>query len=129
MMEELNLLKMASSLARNASVRHRIVAENIANADTSGYRARDVKPFAEYVNNGFTHRATRAGHFVGGMDRAAQAPDVFVDKTALPGPNGNSVSLEGELVKSVETRGQHRLAVTIYGKVHDLLRMGLGRSR
>lgn len=129
MMEELNLLKMASSLARNASVRHRVVAENIANADTPGYRARDVKPFSEYVNNGFTHRATRVGHMTGGIERAARAPDIFVDKSTQVGPNGNSVSLEEELVKSVATRGQHRLAVTIYGKVHELMRLGLGRGR
>ncbi|MEM0990207.1 MAG: FlgB family protein [Pseudomonadota bacterium] len=130
MFEELNLVRMASTMARNASVRHRIVAENTANADTPGYRARDVKRFAEYVNNGFTPRATRVGHIADrGFERASRAPEVFIDPSVDAGPNGNSVSLETEMIKSTETRGQHALALAIYRKAHELMRLGLGRGR
>jgi len=130
MFKELSLIRMASAMARHAGARHNVVAQNIANADTPGYRARDVKGFAEYVNEPFTARATRPGHAgTAPLARAAFRPDTFVDRGVDAGPNGNSVSLEHEMVKAVEAQGQHALATTIYRKVHDLMRLGLGRGR
>ena len=129
MFEELTLVRMASSMARHAGARHRVVAENIANADTPGYRAREVRGFSEYVNEEFTARATRAGHMGGPSFGRAERPEIFVDESVQPTKNGNSVSLEAEMVKSVAAQGQHRLAMTIYRKTHDLMRLGLGRGR
>ena len=130
MFEELSVIRMASAMARHAGARHRVVAENIANADTPGYRARDVKGFADYINEPFTPRATRAGHIGGdAISRASRNPAPFIDLGVQASGNGNSVSLEAEIVKSVETQGQHALATAIYRKVHDLMRMGLGRGR
>ena len=128
MFEELTLVQMASSMARNATVRQKIVAENIANADTPGYRARDVKGFAEYVKESFTARATRPEH-VGSqaIGRAARAPEVYFDQTVQASANGNNVSLEDEIVRSVETRGQHAMALAVYGKTAQLMRLSLGR--
>ncbi len=126
MFEELTLVKMATSMARHAGARHTVIAENIANADTPGYRARDVKAFSEYVKEAFTPRATRAAH-VGGtaLTRAANRPEVVVDEAMQPSANGNSVSLEQESVRSVESRGQHALALAIYGKTRDLMSLAL----
>ena len=130
MFEELSLIRMASSMARHAGARHRVIAENIANADTPGYRARDVRRFSESVNEAFTARATREGHVGEAVfHRAAYQPQVILDDTVQAAPNDNSVSLEAEMVKSVEAQGQHALAVTVYRKAHDLLRLGLGRFR
>lgn len=38
----LNILQMASQLAAHSSARQAVIAENIAQADTPGYRARDI---------------------------------------------------------------------------------------
>lgn len=129
MIEELTLVRMASSMARHAGARHRVIAENVANADTPGYRARDVRGFAEYVNEAFTAKATRPGHEGGAGFGRAVRPEIFVDQTVQTSANGNSVSLEAEMVKSVAAQGQHALATTIYRKAHDLVRLGLGRGR
>lgn len=129
MFEELTLVRMASSMARHAGARHRVVAENIANADTPGYRARDVRGFSEYVNEAFTARATRAGHTGGASFGRAEQPRIFVDESVQETGSGNAVALEAEMVKSVAAQGQHRLAITIYRKTHDLMRLGLGRGR
>ena len=130
MFEELSLVRMASAMARHATARHSVIAENVANADTPGYRARDVQGFSEYVNEPFTARATRAGH--SGV-QSTRAPimriNVMQDDGVEASANGNSVSLEREMVKSVETQGQHALATTIYRKVHDMMRLSLGRGR
>ncbi|GMG83628.1 FlgB family protein [Paralimibaculum aggregatum] len=133
MLEKISVLAKASDMARHASARHRVIAENVANADTPGYRARDLRPFSELVNAGgvneaFTPRATRPEHLLGQAPGrpAAFEPVVRADRAA---PNGNSVSLETESIMAVETQGDHSLALGVYSKAVDILRIGLGRSR
>ena len=130
MLEELPLFKMAAGMARHASARHHVVAENVANADTPEFRARDVKPFSEYVNEPFMARATRAGH-VGfqPLARAGNNPEVLQSSETSTSGNGNTVSLESEMIKAAEAKGQHDMAMSIYRKAHDFLRLGLGRGR
>ena len=47
MFEGLEIFQLAGATARHAAARQAVVAQNIANADTPGYRARDVADFAE----------------------------------------------------------------------------------
>lgn len=44
-------------------------------------------------------------------------------------PNGNTVSLEVEMVASAEVQGAHDRALAIYGSGLNILRAGLGRIR
>ena len=46
MFQQPEILATASALARHSSQRQSLVAENIANADTPGYRSRDLDDFA-----------------------------------------------------------------------------------
>lgn len=127
MLQDLSLVKLASDVVRNASVRHRVIAENVANADTPGYRARDVEQFSQYINEPFTPRSTRAGHASEGSADALVRARIVVDASSQASGGGNSVSLEREMVKATETQNQHAMATAIYRKVHDLMRLGLGR--
>lgn len=128
MLEDLSLVKMASRLARHAGLRHRVISENVANADTPNFRAREVKEFREFVNESFMPRATRAGHGTGvAPGRPSGGDMVQIDLTEVAGPNGNSVSLESEMIKAVETRGRHALALAVYQKAHEFMRLGIGR--
>lgn len=129
MLENLEIFQMASAMARHASARHRVVSENIANADTPGYKARDVKSFDQYVNNPFPARATRPGHAGGSaLINAAYNTETVDDPDAYASPNGNSVALDQQVLNSAETRGQHTLALGIYRKSLALMRLGLGRA-
>jgi flagellar basal-body rod protein FlgB len=126
MLENLTLLDLASAMARHATARHWVIAENVANADTPGYRARDVKDFQAIVKESFTPRATRPGHLgSGGGDTASRTFELALP----PSPNGNSVNIEDQAVRAVEAQGQHALALTVYAKAIDILRLGLGRAR
>ena len=129
MLEDLSLVKLASDVVRHSSMRHRVVAENVANADTPGYRARDVQDFSEFINEPFTPRATRSGHTGISDDGGFIRARVVVDAASKPSGDGNSVSLEREMIKSTEIQGRHAMATEIYRKAHDLLRLGLGRTR
>lgn len=126
MFEKIQLLQMAQSMARQAAFRQNAVVQNVANADTPGYRALDVPSFAEtYQDERATPmRATRAGH-LGAANRVnvAMAPD---PDAAAMSPDGNSVSLEDEMVKSAEVQRSHTLALAVYRSSLDILRTSLG---
>jgi flagellar basal-body rod protein FlgB len=126
---KLSLLRLASDLAAHATARQSVIAENIAHADTPGYRARDIPGFAEAMNEptGFAPRATRPGH----MAFADQPRFEPREETALGAetPNGNSVSLEDQMVRAAELRSSHEMALGVYRKTMDVLRTGIGKGR
>ena len=66
----LNVLRLASALAAHATARQQVLAENVAHADTPGYRARDIADFASILDNApaFAARTTRPGHIPFGAD-------------------------------------------------------------
>ncbi len=129
MTQNLNIFQLASQSAAHATQRQALIAQNTANADTPGYKARDITPFAESFQSGsnMALRATRAGHLQpsGGSGRA----EVVIDSLfGAESPNGNSVSLEDQMVRAAETRQQHDLAIGIYQKSLQILRTSMGRK-
>ena len=128
MFEKLEIMQMAQAMARQAALRQNVVAQNIANADTPGYRARDVASFAETYRSDLETpmKTTRPGHLGGANDYTVAAVETSGgDATS---PDGNGVSLEDEMVKSVDVKRQHDLALTIYKSSLDILRTSLGKA-
>ena len=128
MFQNLDVFKISHAMARHAGTRQAVVARNIANADTPGYKARDIQPFQDIVSKAPTGahlRGTRPGH-LGSSDRLAV---LEIDKRRAEhgDPNGNSVSLEQELLKGVEVKRQHDRAVAIYKSSMTIVRAALGR--
>ena len=121
------ILSAAGALSRHASALQRAVAENVANADTPGYRARDVAGFSlDLASSPGVMRATRAGHV--GADQGTA--DYTVIARANPNSqsvNGNAVSIEGEMVRAMDARREHDVALSIYKTSLDILRASLGR--
>jgi flagellar basal-body rod protein FlgB len=127
MFEKLELTRMAQSLAAFSGARMAVIAENVANADTPGYKAKDMPAFADvFSDTGGDMRTTRTGHLGQVSSGAMPMPDLVRGHEA---PNGNSVSLEAEMVKSVEARQSHDMALAIYRATSDVIRASLGRSR
>ena len=129
MFGNLEIMRMAHGLAKHASARQELVARNVANADTPGYRAQDLGNFADLYRNGDVGemRATRAGHI--GAAAAAGVPSRSMDVGGETSPNGNNVSLEAEMMRSAEIRHQHDRAMSIYKASLDVLRTSIGRPR
>ena len=116
MFDRLEIFALASAQARHAAARQAVVAQNIANADTPGYRARDVADFAE------TWRALQ-----GRADPGGPLPLRVVDAGTPAAPNGNSVSLELEMLRGVEAQRSHDRALRVYGAALAILRATIGR--
>ena len=129
MFEKLEITRMAQALAAHAGARQTAVAQNIAQADTPGYRAMDVPDFAATYRDaetGIALRATRPGHL------ATEGSSANLSTQTVRGsasPDGNTVSVETEMVKAVQVRQEHEMALAIYRSVSDVLRTSLGRSR
>ena len=126
MLDKLPILDLASAMARHAALGHRVIAENVAQADTPGYKARELQPFSVKVNEAFTPRATRPGHLAAGADEVLVRSRI-VEADLPAAPNGNTVSLPEQAVRSVRTEGRHAMALAVYSKTMEILRIGLGR--
>jgi flagellar basal-body rod protein FlgB len=128
MFEPLDLTRMARALAAHAGARMALVAENVANADTPGYRARDLADFARIYDRAGSLRATRPGH-LGAPAGSAAAEALALRHALAEAPNGNAVSLELEMVRAAEVRQQHDMALAIQRAAAGILRSALGRGQ
>ncbi len=125
---DINTLTLASALATHATARQRLLSENIAHADTPGYRARDIEEFGALVDRApaFAARTTRAGHIPFGADASgfeAREVTAFGAET----PNGNTVSLEDQLMRAAAVRQEHDLAIGVYAKSLEILRAAVSK--
>lgn len=120
---DLNILSLASALAHHASARQQVISENVANADTPGYRARDIRSFSELVETGpaFEARRTRPGHIAFGAGMGGFEPERLAALGAET-PNGNSVSLEDQMMRGAQVQQEHNLAIGVYSKSLSILR-------
>lgn len=125
----LNVLRLAGQLASHATARQQVIAENIAHSDTPGYRARDIEPFADMFERTvppFDARMTRPGHMEFGSGRYGfDVREVTAFGAELP--DGNTVSLEDQMVRAAEVRRNHDMALGVYRKTMDIMRSSLGR--
>ncbi|WP_296473589.1 FlgB family protein [Roseinatronobacter sp.] len=120
------VMRTAQGMARHAAARQVVIAENIAHADTPGYRARDLSEFsATYAGSG-KMVATRPGHL--GAAPQHQTGQVVADGDApARSPNGNTVSLEREMMRAAQNRQSHDLALAVYSSARGILRAALER--
>lgn len=128
MFADLNVFKTANALAVHAGQRQAIVAQNVANADTPGFKARDIASFNQLLTTESSSSgmyASRSSHLNGINGRGLRW------ETLTPigptDPNGNSVSIETEILKAVDVKRQHDLALAIYKSSLSILRTSLGR--
>ncbi|MEX0969295.1 MAG: FlgB family protein [Paracoccaceae bacterium] len=127
---DLTILQMASGLAQHSGARLSLVSQNIANADTPGYTARDLPDFgaAWASSQSVQLSATRAGHF----GAVAGQPGTRATESAAFGsmsPNGNNVAIEDQMMRAAAIRQEHELALGVWSKSLDMLRTAIGKRR
>jgi flagellar basal-body rod protein FlgB len=107
--------------------RQSVLAQNIANANTPGYQARDLKPFAAVLNTAIQPAQLSTGATL--LPNASGLPAAPVDRTVDErSPDGNAVSIDEQAVKVADTDTSHQLALDLYKKYVGLFRLALGRS-
>ena len=107
--------------------RQQVVAQNIANADTPKYRARDLEKFdfqrtlrehapKNAAGGGLALRVTNPMHIAGAGQSTAEAAASAMKKPYETAPDGNSVVLEEQMVKMNETQINHNMMTELYRK-------------
>ncbi|MGJ3263785.1 MAG: flagellar basal body rod protein FlgB [Salinarimonas sp.] len=120
MVDGIHLFSLASRKSEWLSVRQATVAQNVANANTPGYRARDVEAFRDVLDT------TRLRLAATSPDHLLPAQDARVSETrARDGwavsHSGNSVSIEEELIKASSASREHSLASGIVKSFHRMM--------
>lgn len=97
------LLSTITARLHHLSARQRLIAENVANADTAGYTPRDLTPFRVEARAGgaATPVTTHARHLTGrGLAASGTHPFKPVETSGSERTlDGNSVVLEEEMIK------------------------------
>lgn len=127
---EIPLFAMLRGRLGHLSERQKVIAQNVANAETPGYVAQDIKPFqaqmrAQGAVGAPTMAATQAGHMVPKTER--RGAGAAYKPVAAPGSeitlNGNAVVLEEEMMKMSDARMNYDAAIGFYQKSMGILRM------
>lgn len=95
-----------------ATGRQKVIAENVANADTPGYVGRDVVSFEEHLS-----RAVGNGR---GTPDTVEAENLWGGSM-----DGNRVVLEEQMGLANEASSAHQLAGNLYRKGYDLLNIAI----
>ena len=112
------------------SQRQAVLAQNVANADTPGYKAKDLSPytFESAVKQAQTGMAvTNPAHIIPASMAGVNAKTI---KTASAEtlPSGNNVELEQQALQVSRTAVDYQAMTAMYKKVTSWFRMALGRS-
>lgn len=128
---EIPLFAMLRGRLGHLSERQKVIAQNVANAETPGYVAQDIRPFQAQmraqgsVGAPTMMAATQAGHMVPKTER--RGAGAAYKPVAAPGSeitlNGNAVVLEEEMMKMSDARMNYDAAIGFYQKSMGILRM------
>jgi flagellar basal-body rod protein FlgB len=126
----ISFFDLASQRLAWLSESQRVVSENVANADTPGFRAQTTSEFAEMLSASRVSglAVTDARHIQGnsatGPVRTMDDPDAWASTL-----DGNSVVLEQQAIRASELSGGYQLAATLYRKGHDFLRLSVSGNQ
>jgi flagellar basal-body rod protein FlgB len=128
-LDDIPVLAMLKSRLSYLADRQQVIAQNVANSDTPGYTAMDLKPFNVPGQGGVAPVAptlTSPMHLsppsaVGASARPVSAPD---SETTL---NGNSVVLEEQMLKMAQARVDYDTAIGFYQQSLSMLQLAAKR--
>ncbi|HEX5379402.1 MAG TPA: flagellar basal body rod protein FlgB [Phenylobacterium sp.] len=132
---DIPLFQMLRGRLGYLSERQRLIAQNVANAETPGYRPNDLTPFnfdarVKQAQAAGGLAVTQPGHLsLGGQAQggANAVPGMRLKAKRTPDSettlDGNQVVLEEEMLKMSDARMNYDAAIGFYQKSLNLLRM------
>ncbi|MCZ8188057.1 MAG: flagellar basal body protein [Beijerinckiaceae bacterium] len=140
MIQDLATFAALKERMRFLQTRQRVLAQNVANADTPGYRPKDIRQLgvdpATRGSDAARRLAGLAGYAPGGIAVTdprhivpAGSGAATVDRGASfeTRPSGNAVDLENEMLKVSQNQIDFQTAANIYQRGIATLKIALGR--
>ncbi len=118
-----NSLNISKKRLVNLSARHRVLSQNIANANTPFYKVKDLKveknfPYGHTKFQRFRLVTTSPKHFSG---TGYLKNKIIKVKSLETKPNGNNVSIEEELPKISQNVNDYNSTLKIYSALNNLI--------
>ena len=112
--------------------RQEILAQNIANSDTPGFKSRDLKPFkfedlVRREGNNMRMMATKGNHLSGISKRASEFGSEINRHPQETDTTGSSVVIEEQMAKMSESSIGYRMTTDLYKKHLNMIKMAIGR--
>lgn len=122
---DIGLFRLAEQRMRWLDQRQSILAQNISNVNTPGFKARDLGSFGDALQSqAGTLQATNPQHLQGNSATLSGREQIAGGKA----PNGNTVAMEEQLGKIAETSSSQELVTNLYHKYQTMFHMVLGRG-
>ncbi|HPF46266.1 MAG: flagellar basal body rod protein FlgB [Alphaproteobacteria bacterium] len=138
-LKNISLFKTLNQKMSWLNERQKVLAQNIANANTPGYVSQDLKKvsFQSHLNNydaadqdqsRTVMKVSEPGH-MNGFGAASARFEIKQEKSEFleTTPDGNTVDLERELSKMAEVQMEYTMATNLYKKHIGMLKMALGK--
>ncbi len=130
---DIPIFSMLRTRLQYSQERQRVLSENVANADTPNYRARDLKAPKFPAPNEMTTATvssvslarTEGGHIgalPGGTTFGTEAKNNYEVR-----PTGTAVNLEDEMMKVAANQMDYQAATALYTRSLGLLKVALGK--
>jgi flagellar basal-body rod protein FlgB len=127
---DIPILSMLRTRMQWHQARQRILAENVANADTPDYRPRDLAPpnFERALQTASLPLATtNANHIVGGNNNGSQFADDGNARYEIR-PRGNAVNHEDEMLKLAGNQMDYDAVASLYTHSLALIKTAVGKA-
>jgi flagellar basal-body rod protein FlgB len=124
---DIPILSMLRTRLQWHQQRQRVLAENVANADTPGYRARDLAPpnFERMLQSASVTLATTSpAHIaISSGTQFAEGNDPHYEAR----PRGNTVSHEDEMLKLAGNQMDYDAAASVYSHSLSMIKTAFGK--
>ena len=130
---QLSVFNMLANKMRWHQARQTVLAENVANADTPGFQAHELKPFdmadeksrADYLPLATT--VTEPGHFMAVSASSTGYTEIGDNRYEIT-PSGNGVTLEEQMTKVAENQMDYQAVTALYTRSVGILKTAFGRN-
>lgn len=132
--DKLSLFRMARMRMDWLKQRQKVLAENIANADTPGYRAKELRELnfkrmaLDVVEKAPGPTVTNPGHVGGGLPDYGPYREITERRTFETSIDGNPVVLEEQMENMARTRSSYTLTLSLLKKNMQMLNTAIGRN-
>lgn len=131
---DLPILSMLRTRLQWAQERQRVLAENVANADTPNFQARDLAPpkfeapvrGAPPLMSRVSLLRTENGHIAGAMTTDAGFEATTGGNHDVR-PTGNAVNIEDEMMKVAANQMDYQAVTALYARSLSLFKTALGK--
>ena len=117
MVKQPNIINYLEAGLRAASLKQAVIANNIANLETPGYRRHDVE-FEEHLAQALKSSSP--------VDLDKLKPRIIQPMNTPVAPNGNDVSLDTEVGEMIKNATTYKTYLRLLSKVYRQMELAMG---